>query len=126
MFELFSKRNQVLVPPSEDNIVLHGVRNNDTLEELDPAPIAAKYGYKMIPAFEKTKFNSIDDVVAASKSIDPSKAEGFVVCDANFNRVKIKSPQYVSMALMSWKDKDGLNKRRMLEVVRTNEGISTV
>jgi hypothetical protein len=30
--------------------------------------------------------------------------------------------QYVFFSLMSWKDKDGLNKRRMLEVVRANEG----
>ncbi len=47
---------------------------------------------------------------------------GYVVVDAKFNRVKVKSPQYVCLSLMSWKDKDGLNIRRMLEVVRVNEG----
>ena len=45
-----------------------------------------------------------------------------MVCDACFNRVKVKSPQYVLVSLLSWRDREGLNKRRMLEIVRTNEG----
>jgi hypothetical protein len=61
-------------------------------------------------------------VIAESKKLNPNKNEGFVVVDKHFRRVKIKSPQYVIMSLMSWRDKDGLNKRRMLEVVRLNEG----
>jgi hypothetical protein len=43
--------------------------------------------------------------------------EGFVVRDSAFQRIKIKSPQYVALALM----KDQMTERRMLEVVRQNE-----
>ena len=64
----------------------------------------------------------MEDVIAEAKKLNPNKHEGFVVVDKDFRRVKIKSPQYVVMSLMSWKDRDGLNKRRMLEVVRLNEG----
>lgn len=35
------------------------------------------------------EFNSMEEVVAASRKLDAAKAEGFVVRDANFKRVKV-------------------------------------
>lgn len=143
MFELFSFRNPVVIVPKDENILLHGVRNLDTFREEEPEIPASKYGWNLVPGIKNyyfiqfqvsTKnFKSLEDVVASAKKLDPGRytiklkmlkirSEGFVVRDGNFNRVKVKSPQYVCMSLMSWKDKDGLNKRRMLEIVRSNEG----
>lgn len=72
-------------------------------------------------------------------------SEGFVVCDANFNRLKVKAPQYVALAckklaflFLSWKKKliiarspmsdmsernhrRDVNVRQMLQIVRINE-----
>ena len=45
------------------------------------------------------------------------EGEGYVVADANYNRVKVKSPQYVAIAHI----KDTFSTRRILEIVRTNE-----
>jgi len=42
------------------------------------------------------------EVVSASKKLNPALAEGFVVCDANFNRLKIKSPSYVALAHLAY------------------------
>jgi hypothetical protein len=40
-----------------------------------------------------------------------------VVCDSQFRRVKIKSPQYVAIAGLTLRDKGKTNKRRMLQVI---------
>ncbi len=42
--------------------------------------------------------------------------EGYVVRDANFNRIKLKSPQYVALAHL----KDGFGPKRLIEIVRNN------
>jgi hypothetical protein len=60
---------------------------------------------------------SWDDILEAANKLNPMEAEGYVVCDAEYNRVKVKSPQYVAMAHM----REGFTTRRMLEIVRTNE-----
>jgi len=60
---------------------------------------------------------SWDEITEAAKILDPMESEGYVVCDTKYNRVKMKSPQYVAVAHM----KDGFTTRRMLEIVRTNE-----
>jgi hypothetical protein len=44
--------------------------------------------------------------------------EGYIVCDAMFQRVKVKSPQYVALHQL----KDSLSPKRVLEVVLLNEG----
>src|SRR5690554_4134101 len=120
MFEMFSAMNRVVVVPKEDNLFLHGVRNLDTFQESEPEPFGEAYGWNVVPVDSRT-FSSLEEVVEASKQLDISNAEGFIVVYKDFNRVKIKAPQYVFFSLLQWRDKDGLNKRRMLEVVRTNE-----
>jgi hypothetical protein len=60
-------------------------------------------------------------MIKAAAELNPSQAEGFVACDSAFNRLKVKSPNYVQMALLTVKDKEGLNERRMLKLVMTNE-----
>ena len=51
MFEMFSSRSKVIVQPTEDLIYLHGARQLDTLEELDPSPISERNGWKLVPSF---------------------------------------------------------------------------
>jgi hypothetical protein len=52
MFEMMSPRNIILVRPERESIVLHGVRNMKTLEELEPVFFAKKYEWDLIPTFE--------------------------------------------------------------------------
>lgn len=116
MFELISFRNTVLIQYQEEDVFLHGVRDLDTFVEYEPELYAKKYKWNCAPTRSFSEIN-LQTVVEAAAKLDVTKYEGFVIRDKNFNRIKIKSPQYVAMGLMSWKDKDGLNKRRMLEVV---------
>lgn len=48
-----------------------------------------------------------------------NRNEGFVVCDANFQRIKVKSPQYVAITGLTYKDASKMNQRRMLQVYTT-------
>jgi len=61
-------------------------------------------------------------VIKASQKINPTQHEGFVVCDKHFNRVKVKAPQYVALAMLNVKDPKGMNFQNMLKIVRTYEG----
>lgn len=57
------------------------------MDEIQPQIMADKYAWPLAKKFPMT---SIDEVISFSKSLDPTKAEGFVICDAQFNRVKVK------------------------------------
>lgn len=115
MFELMSPHNRVVVPWRHGRIVVHGVRNTQTLKEWQAHHFAHFYGWESVRLFPLL---GIDAILAAAKTLNPMEREGYVVCDAKCRRIKVKSPQYVALAHM----KDGFGPRRMVELVRANEG----
>jgi len=102
MFELATLTNRVVVFYKEEHLYLHGVRNLSTLLEEEPENFAQKYNWTCSPSFN---LNSLDEVIKAASALNPIEAEGFVVRDVHFNRVKIKCPKYVQISLLSVKDK---------------------
>jgi RNA ligase len=115
MFELMTPYNRIVVPQKEKNLVLHGARNIKTLQESEPNIWANKYGWKLVKSYSLTNWQ---EVINASSHLDPMESEGYIVCDRNFHRVKVKSPQYVAISHL----REGFSSRRMLEIVVTNEG----
>lgn len=115
MFELMAPENRVIVVHDEPKLVLHGVRHLETHKEEDPHVVAHHLGWQSV---QEHPLRTIDEILAASKDLRPLISEGYVVCDAKFNRVKVKSPNY----LLLHRAKDGLSPRRLLEVARSNEG----
>lgn len=116
MFELMTKYNRVVVKHEESDIVLHGARRLSDFKELNPVVEAHNNGWKCVKIHP---LHSVEDALEAVKHLDPMTSEGYVVCDGNYNRIKIKSPQYV--ALSHLKESVGMSKRQLLEVVRRNE-----
>jgi len=114
MFELMTPYNRIVVRHKTSNIVLHGCRRMSDLGELNPVVEAHHNGWECVKIHPLQNW---DEIIECAKTLDPMESEGYVVCDANYNRVKLKSPQYVAVAHM----KDGFTTRRMLEIVRTNE-----
>lgn len=115
MFELMTPYNRIVCKQGASRIVLHGVRVCEPdYEECPPEAWAPKFGWECVRTFPLGTF---DDCLASVQTIDPMDGEGYVVCDAVFNRVKVKSPQYVALAHL----KDGFSLRRLLEIVRANE-----
>lgn len=48
--------------------------------------------------------------------------EGYVVRDKEWNRIKIKSPQYVALSHLNLQDGTKLSARHMLQIIVSNEG----
>ncbi|MFW6272476.1 MAG: T4 RnlA family RNA ligase [bacterium] len=114
-FELITPYNQVVVRHKRCNIILHGVRNRETLDEYEPQLFANKYNWQCVKCYN---FNCLDDVIKNCEDIDPLKQEGYVVCDNKFNRVKVKSPKYVLIHHM----RDVLcADKKMLLLIQKNE-----
>ncbi len=115
MFELMTPYNRIVVRHDRNKLVLHGVRNILTLEEADPQTWADKYNWQLV---QRYPLKSLKEIIAMTNELDPMDSEGYIICDADFNRIKVKSPQYVAVSHL----KTGFSTRRMLEIVATNEG----
>jgi hypothetical protein len=87
IFELTAALNVQVIRYKEDAIWHIGTRNNLTLEELN-----IDIG---IQKPEEHSFTTLEEVVDVANRLKDEK-EGFVVVDANWHRVKIKSPYYVA------------------------------
>lgn len=85
-FEICSPYNKVVVEWEKPLLFHTGTRDMNTLQELN-----IDIG---IPRPEEFPLHSADGVVNAAKCL-PTNNEGYVVVDADWNRVKIKSPWYV-------------------------------
>jgi len=114
MFELMTPYNQVVVRQNGNRIVLHGMRNNHTLEEENPRLAAALFRYECVRSFD---FHSIDEVVAAAEELDFQKQEGFVIVDAYYNRLKVKNPKYVFYHHI----KSSFSIKKAVDIIRKGE-----
>lgn len=93
IFELVSPYNQVVIKYDKPILYHIGCRANFNGNEYDKSqyfsPIPRRY-----------KLKTLDDCLAAVKELNKSEKvnhEGFVVVDGYFNRVKIKSPEYLAV-----------------------------
>ena len=119
MFELVGPYNRVVVPYDEPAIYFLGARNKYTGEEFNCSKQtsgALCMGRFKLPA--QYSLSSVEDCVKAAelKSWDD---EGFVVCDAQFNRVKIKSPAYV-MAHYA-RNNNVINRKHLIQIILSGE-----
>jgi hypothetical protein len=116
MFELMTPYNQVVVKINKNRLVMHGVRHMDTLKEYDPRSISDFLG---VDTPQTYPFTTLQEAIQATKAIKPEDGEGFVVCDANFNRLKIKSEEYVYASHL--KESVGASMRNVIEAFQRNE-----
>jgi hypothetical protein len=114
IFELMTPYNKVVVPMYKNQILMHGVRNIDTLQEFDHEPFAKKYGWQVVDSYN---MNNLEDILAASKVINPMEQEGYVICDQNFNRIKIKSEKYIMLHHL----KNSFSIKNIVRLVLLNE-----
>lgn len=115
MFELTSPFNKVVVQWHETKLNFLGCRDNKTMQETYFTDHPLKDVFNTPKVYP---LKSIDDCIAAAAALDCTE-EGFVVCDSNFNRVKVKSPTYVSLHHM--RNNGVLSYERGVEIVRGNE-----
>ena len=116
MFELTSPFNRVVVTWHQTKLSFIGCRDNLTGQELF-------FGdHELAKVFDTPKIfplRSIDECIKAASELD-ANSEGYVVVDKDFNRVKVKSPLYVSIHHL--RGENGvMTYKRALEIVKANE-----
>lgn len=104
ILELVSPENQVVINYNNLRSLFHlGTRNNITGEEIyDPiCTVDDRLVLRRIPTYE---IHSLDQCIKAAiilndnhGKISSCENEGFVVVDANWNRIKVKSPIYMML-----------------------------
>lgn len=113
-FELVSPHNRMTIYYPETKIYFLGWRDMVTDEEIS---FAHSYFDEFCATPKVYSLTSLADVETAAKALEGQ--EGFVVCDAQFNRVKVKSPQYL---MMSYMHNNGImTTRRYLEMILAHE-----
>ena len=115
MFELTSPFNRVVVQWHETKLTFLGCRDNITFQE------ESYIGHPLSKVFDTPRvfpLHSLDECIAAAKELGKDE-EGYVVCDKDFNRVKVKSPLYVSLHTLA--GNYVLSYERALDIVRSNE-----
>lgn len=117
MFELCALENRIVVRHETPRLVVHGARNLTTGREVSRKhleEIARDNRWEIVKEYPIT---SITECLEAVEALDPIANEGFVVVDADFNRVKIKSRRYVILHHM----KGESTPRRAIELWQTGE-----
>ncbi len=119
MFELVGPYNRVVVPYEEPDIYFLGARNNYTGEEFNCSSlVAGALGMGRFKLPKQHHLTSADDCVRLAETFSWDQ-EGFVACDAQFNRVKIKSPAYVLAHFA--RNNNVINRKHIINVILTNE-----
>ena len=116
-FEMVDPSIKVLVPYEKGGITLIGARNLETLKEYSISRVSNEEWRRV----QQYPIQSMEDILEISRGLNPIQQEGFVVCDDSFNRIKVKSPQYVKINLLSGAN-EKLTDRYLLEIIQANEG----
>lgn len=98
MFELLSPKLRILVDNPETKLVYLGCRNMNTLKEctLHEALVLVPELHK----FNTVKYfalHTLKDTLDLCNSYKGDEDEGVVICDKNFNRMKIKCEDYIRL-----------------------------
>lgn len=115
MFELVSPYNRVVIPYEETKLYFLGMRDMEDGGEWNPEDSDMSYAFEMP---KRCPLHSLEDVQRAANAL-PWDEEGYVVCDANFNRVKIKSGAYV-MAHYA-RNNGVVNTERLVQIILDGE-----
>lgn len=99
VLEVMTPLNRVVIPHKSYSAKLLTIRDLRDMQEVPFQDEDSKIGPRSFA------FKSEEETVEFAKTLDGSSQEGFVVVDANFNRVKVKGQQYVQLHRL----KDGVN-----------------
>jgi hypothetical protein len=108
--------NRVVVPYAEAKLYAIGQRNMFTMEELTYSGPLDEWCNIYLPKLYH--LNTLNEAIEAAAKMSKDE-EGFVVCDAQFNRIKVKSPEYLMAARRH--NNGVITKKRLIEIVMTEK-----
>lgn len=118
VFELTTPYNIVVKPHGESSASLLTVRNLETLAEVSFDEVTEIAVNLNVPAVKAFDLNA-KDVGALLRTFENMvwSEEGYVVVDANFNRIKIKNPAYVAVHHLKGKTAE----HQIMVIIKANE-----
>lgn len=115
-FEMVGPLNRVVVSYDKPKLYAIGQRNIKTMEEVKyDGPLGAFWNI-WLPEFYP--LNSLNEVIEAASKMSKDE-EGFVVCDGEYNRIKVKSPEYLMAARLN--NNGVITKKRLMEIILTEK-----
>ena len=117
-FELTTPYNIVVKPHGTSSVTLLTVRDVNTLGELsydELTSLGIELDVPVVKAFDINAL-SVDELNSTFEGM-PWSEEGYVVVDADFNRIKIKNPAYVAVHHL----KGSTAEHNIMEIIKTNE-----
>lgn len=115
LFELVGPENKVVVDYAMNDIFLLGAIKNETGEEMKFSELSNLSSQMKIKTPSFWTFDTVEEANKYLLAKKGSEFEGFVVVDDNFNRVKIKHPDY--SLLNKLKDKASSSSKNLLELI---------
>lgn len=121
-FELVSPESQVIIKYDKPELFILSIREMNHLHELHlpeeyiPRPLRTKLS-RPTKWFHTSDFSNLDQFKELVENMGDDH-EGIVVCDKNFNRVKMKTVEYLTRHYYKC---NGINLERLANVVTTNE-----
>jgi hypothetical protein len=118
VFELTTPYNIVVKPHGESSASLLMIRNLSTLKELSRADVemvGLTLGLPVVKAFDLNA-KDVGTLLRTFENMVWSE-EGYVVVDANFNRIKIKNPAYVAVHHLKGKTAE----HQIMVIIKANE-----
>jgi len=110
-WELTSPLNRIVTHHADERITLLAVRLADGQEQTVQQ---YQHCFDVVGHYQ---FGSAEAAAEAAELLDPMKQEGFVVVDAEFRRVKIKSSHYVAIH----RTVTSLNTRSIVELIQQGQ-----
>lgn len=117
LFELVSPMTQVVIPYPETKLYYLGARDMVTMREN-------KFkDYKIIKAFgisipKHYPIHNITECIGEANRMTKDE-EGFVVVDKNYNRIKVKSPEYLRAARLA--NNNVVTIKRIVKMIRDEQ-----
>lgn len=115
MFELCTPYNIVVKPHTESALTLLAIRNLETMKEYDREMLEYNFSKIAVKCYSFGE-SSVQKLQKTFENMQFSE-EGYVVCDSNFNRIKIKNPKYVSAHFL----KSKTSAYAIMDIVKYNE-----
>lgn len=101
MFELCSHVNRVVIRHPQEKLVFLGARNLTTWQEVKPENYLILLPNTTLP--EVYPIYSAKEAVEQLSKLNGEEHEGYVIVDAQFNRIKMKCPSYVALSHLAGK-----------------------
>lgn len=115
MFELVSPYTRVVIPYQAIKLYFLGMRDMNDGQEWNPEESDVSMFFQ-VP--KRYSLATLEDIQKAANAL-PWDQEGYVVCDDNFNRIKIKSPSYVKAHYA--RNNNVITTERLLQVILDGE-----